>query len=329
MRFILLIGLSANFLLADDIQVSMRIIDEKGQPVEKAKVNIYLAFPKAQEKVSRDIQTNFRGLVSDLVRTEAGFHVFIKKEGYYDSELLDQPGDKNYFREIVLPKKINPTALYAKFYPGWKDEGLKFPRFDEWFNYDLKIGDWLPPEGKGETADIRMKFNREFKGEWFIGEQKYQEYRQLPEYIQKSEEEMREIWGVWNMRIEIQAADKKGGISKMIPFLSYSQLKMPHEAPEFGYQKSCILTETDNNQEKGLFIRSRVVTDNNGRIVSAHYSKITGVPFTIIHAGAWGFIHYFNPTPNDRNLEFDPKKNLYQPTPKDPSYSFQPYQLPP
>lgn len=329
MKFVLIVALSAHWLWADDIQVTMRVVDEKGQPVEKANVNLYLAFPKAKEPVSRDILTNFRGLISSPVRTKAGFHVFIKKEGYYDSDLLDQPGDKNYYQEIILARKVNPTALYAKFYPGWKNSGLKFPRLDEWFQYDLKIGDWLPPEGKGETADVRMKFSREFKGEWYITERDYQEFRQQPEFINQTEEQLKELWGAWEMRIEIQPVDKKGGITKIAPFLSYSQLKMPHEAPEFGYQKNCLLTSAIVNQEAGFFIRSRVVTDNNGRIVSANYSKIAGFPFSLHHSGVWGLVHYFNPTPNDRNLEFDTTKNLYQPTNGDPCYQFQPPQLPP
>ncbi len=42
--------------------------------------------------------------------------------------------------------------------------------------------------------------------------------------------------------------------------------------------------------------------DERGNIVSAHYGKIYG--------DFMQFSYYLNPTPNDRNVEFDPKQNL-------------------
>ena len=59
-----------------------------------------------------------------------------------------------------------------------------------------------------------------------------------------------------------------------------------------------------------MVIRSRVKCDEHGNIVSANYSKILGP------MGLFGMVGLkeavFNPRPNDTNLEFDPKRNLYQ-----------------
>jgi len=45
--------------------------------------------------------------------------------------------------------------------------------------------------------------------------------------------------------------------------------------------------------------------------ISAHYAKfITDVQIDI--RGRIKFTSYFNPTPNDTNLEFDLKKNLFK-----------------
>ncbi|MEZ5415708.1 MAG: hypothetical protein R3F03_15480, partial [Opitutaceae bacterium] len=57
----------------------------------------------------------------------------------------------------------------------------------------------------------------------------------------------------------------------------------------------------------------RVVLDDDGSVVSANYSKVMGDIY-VSHTGVLRFTYYFNPTPNDRNLEFDPKRNLF---PKD------------
>jgi hypothetical protein len=46
----------------------------------------------------------------------------------------------------------------------------------------------------------------------------------------------------------------------------------------------------------------RTVKDHAGNIVSARYGKIYG--------DFMQFSYYLNPTPNDRNIEFDPKQNL-------------------
>ena len=52
------------------------------------------------------------------------------------------------------------------------------------------------------------------------------------------------------------------------------------------------------------YFRVRTVLDGNGNVKSALYGKIYG--------DFMQFNYYLNPTPNDRNVEFDPKKNLME-----------------
>ncbi len=60
--------------------------------------------------------------------------------------------------------------------------------------------------------------------------------------------------------------------------------------------------EDMNNPDRNYYFRVRTVVDDRGNIVSAHYGKIYG--------DFMQFSYYFNPTPNSRNVEFDPKQNL-------------------
>jgi hypothetical protein len=60
---------------------------------------------------------------------------------------------------------------------------------------------------------------------------------------------------------------------------------------------------------RGIFLRTRVETDKEKKVLVANYSKIQG-PIIINRQGLVGFTHYFNDKPNDRNLEFDPTQNL-------------------
>jgi len=54
--------------------------------------------------------------------------------------------------------------------------------------------------------------------------------------------------------------------------------------------------------------------DKDGKIISANYAKVMGDFRLDARHGGVGFTYYFNPTPNDRNLEFDPKQNLFPAT---------------
>ena len=53
--------------------------------------------------------------------------------------------------------------------------------------------------------------------------------------------------------------------------------------------------------------------DKDGKIISANYTKVVG-DFSFRGTGGVTFTYYFNPTANDRNLEFDPTKNLFPAT---------------
>jgi len=80
-----------------------------------------------------------------------------------------------------------------------------------------------------------------------------------------------------------------------------SGLRSAHEAPVDGYQPEVVQTEM-TNPNRNFYFRVRTKLDENGNVVSARYGKIYG--------DLAQFTYYFNPTLNDRNVEFDPKQNL-------------------
>ena len=57
-----------------------------------------------------------------------------------------------------------------------------------------------------------------------------------------------------------------------------------------------------NLPDRNYFFRVRTLLDEHGNVKSALYGKIYG--------DFMQFAYYLNPTPNDRNVEFDPKQNL-------------------
>ncbi|MCW5550774.1 MAG: hypothetical protein KIS67_01275 [Verrucomicrobiae bacterium] len=61
--------------------------------------------------------------------------------------------------------------------------------------------------------------------------------------------------------------------------------------------------EQDNiDPSRNYYFRANTVLDENGNVKSALYGKIYG--------DFMQFRYYLNPTPNDRNVEFVPKRNL-------------------
>ena len=106
----------------------------------------------------------------------------------------------------------------------------------------------------------------------------------------------------------------------LVPQNAGSALRLPRYAPETGYLPTLVQELSLNGnkringadgEDQNYFYRVRTVLDENGNVKSAVYGKIAG-PIQY-----WGnkdvhMIYYLNPTPNDRNMEFNPKKNLFQ-----------------
>jgi hypothetical protein len=135
----------------------------------------------------------------------------------------------------------------------------------------------------------------------------------------------------WQGKLKMRVPSEKGGlIAEKENYLLYSksprndyahwpvtEMRMPYQAPASGYQseytweKTPGITLASAPADFGFFIKTRVKLDEKGNEISAHYAKfITDLEIDI--RGRIKFTSYFNPTPNDTNLEFDLKKNLFK-----------------
>jgi hypothetical protein len=149
--------------------------------------------------------------------------------------------------------------------------------------YDLEKGEFLPPYGNGVTVDFEVNYSLD--------------YENLSKYTAD---------------LKIRFPNVGDGL---IPFYIdsyFSDFKSAYMAPMDGYIRFWELF-TDRSPEKtdisnfdryrNYYFRVRSEYDENGDLVSAHYGKIYGEFLDISH--------YFNPNENDRNIEFDPKQNLF------------------
>ncbi len=180
------------------------------------------------------------------------------------------------------------------------------PEPNKEFGFDLEAADWVAPHGTGKSTDVIFAVNG------YYNSRNDNESRLVVTFPNEGD-------GL----IEIGGNYRKG-----------SKLMSPHVAPEEGYasRKEWSKSRKENPdataaahtkyliaedyEEEGVnyLFRVRTILDPQGNVVSAHYGKIYG-DFKFFGAHEDGsFIGvdalYFNPTTNDRNLEYKVGENL-------------------
>jgi hypothetical protein len=210
-------------------------------------------------------------------RIHAGYDLYLP--GQFDGQKV--AANRNATLTLMLKKIVKPIPMYAK------SLNTHVPDLNKPIGYDFEIGDWVGPYGKGGNSDILFTahFDKQTNGE--------SDYT-LTVSFRNSGDGIQEF--------QAPALAQNG---------PYSELRSSQEAPADGYQSKWIQTdnrgpghpiETNRDSNRNYYFRVRTKIDDRGNIVSAHYGKIYG--------DFMQFKYYLNPTPNSRNIEFDPKQNL-------------------
>lgn len=314
MKTTLLFGLLSFCSSLFGYDVKIRVVDDQGAAVSGASAKIAFVMFRNETDIEHVGVTDKDGVFSASGRGEHSVFVEASKKGYYLARLRRLPKDKDLDLVVVIPRILDPVPLFAReTYP-------RIPAQNEWLGFDFEAADWVAPHGKGKVADIRFRFKNQFKG--------YDDsVRNLAEEIASSkrgyaarkeewtEEKFKRDAGKWDAELEINFPGEKEGLVEETRFLAYSQLKLPHLAPTEGYVPTWRYTSKTYSpptarDNVGFFLRTRVTLDAKGNVLSANYAKIMGDIYCAA-TGVLRFTYYYNPTPNDRNLEFDPKKNLF------------------
>lgn len=275
---------------AQNIRVSVQVVDQDGLPVAGAQL---------ESDLNKIVNTNKQGIaVGEINKFSAGSRFAVKKEGYYGSETveyfpLSEEIKQSKTIKIELKKMLQTIPMYVKDMESYSSRGVRIPISNKKVGYDLMAGDWVAPHGNGKIADL--VFLHEGVREW-SGPEHYKE-----EYEQK---------------ITISFSNEKDGVIAWKGLsedgrLYGSELASDYEAPLKGYQSIWQQRtwkekggnhQTTKDIDRNFYFRVRTKLDKDGNIISAHYGKIYG--------DFMSFIYYLNPTPNDRNVEFDTNKNL-------------------
>lgn len=272
-----------------------RVVDNDGMPVTNA--NVRCAFKVGTGASGlQDVYgvTDTNGLCTINGMCKAYMDYSVVKDGYYCShEKVDymettrvpavidgkwQPYGET--RTVVLKKIRNPIRLRdpsARYRYSYPDSG-------KWAGFDLVCGDWMPPMGNGKRADMMIRYVREprpngyfksldisftnnpYAGVYLMDKDSYSEMDSVYEANTNGEY-------VGSLRYEFERTAKG---NHMISELGYGQY---------------------------LVFRIRTEVDDDGNLISAHYGRIMGALQYLEKGGMVLGPVFFNPTPNDTNLE--------------------------
>jgi len=269
--------------------VRVRVVDEEGKPISGVHANVYNIF----DMDTRPGLTDTNGIHSVHLYNIFEISGSFKKQGYYTSygvfweasEWSKVPSANTNFT-VVLKRIIEPIQMRKR------EVRAIFPRLKEPVGFDLEIGDWVFPDGKGKIADIRLTGNGHY-----VSVNDYS-FEVVVEFSGKFD-------GIQSFHVP------KGGAGALLK----SELPPPPIAPESGYEKTFERSirrlpsdkwfPASSDETRRWIYRIRTEVDEERKIISANYGWMTkdfsfGNPNGI---GVIVFNYYYNPDPKSRSLE--------------------------
>lgn len=288
------------------ITVDVTVRDPDGRPVENVTVNLSLPRYRLGDKNQK---------VSALTDTHGG----VRLTGIAQQDYIVGAGKQGFYYTVGPHRVINDEKGFQRFATGVQKVELELrPKKNPIFGirigvdrrplpvtegpmgFDLEVGDWVAPFGKGKTSDFIFTLEGRFTS--------------IRDYEQRFTLRFsRPLDGIMSFRHPKQLG---------------SALKWPYEAPLTGYDSSHAWVlkwdpkqggrgETvDHSGETNYIFRVRSEVDENGNLIRAMYGVVSGDFIPVAGNNEIGrslsFIYALNPDWT-RNLEFDPEKTVSSP----------------
>ena len=193
-------------------------------------------------------------------------------------------------RKVTLWKKINPQPMYSYRLSNAFAGNPRVPVKCGRYGFDLKLGDWLTPLGKGEVADFY--------------------------YVRNIEEEAMEDGSVAWLEFDTGCGAYFGKQTGCKEFPStycantnaVFKSRLPFMFVKQDSDDKCIDWRAIAADDEYMVLRTRVKLDLYGNVAEANYSKILG-PFRFSRFVKTPCV-VFNHRVNDPNLESDCRRNM-------------------
>ncbi len=271
-----------------DTAVEIEVLDEMGDSVSNAMIHI--CYNAGSKRLDASGTTNDKGQFLFVKRTNGYGEIIAKKEGYYNStgtfSFIDmgrehdvddgrwQPYPMKH--QLVLKTVRNPSVN-----PVMKD--LLIPVTNTWIGLDVAKHDWVPPYGGGQSMDLKINLEWDGKMQW-----QYTDMKLHIDFLGTN---------AYLADVELGSSCPYAYKAQTNRFdtstLSYYRFgQHPRHKKEF-------------DQSKEIVVRCRCETNSVNGVVSYNYFGIVSLEFAVDNnrrPTLW-MPCYFNPTPNDTNLE--------------------------
>ena len=322
--------LSPGFSMADNARFQVYAVDERtaaplaGKNIEGVFLERFQRWENATVDHEFEGETNGKGMYAATGRTNCGEAVFRlhKNLGFYDTPRVKVPFDRaggkpvplfqwwkpdNQVVTVKLQRVEHPIPLCVKNVRPKVAPGT-FDGTNAVLRYDLVLGDWLPPEGKGERADIEIRTKLTVNEVLQVGRRRkkvFFEFRNEIEFTGEGNGFCAEMT-VPTMGIKLRSAPEVGYGKTIVNRFGVKRKIVGPNVNEAEY--------SDANPNRCYYFRIRSHFDDKGNLVEAYYGKVYG---DFNFHGDWylgfqgfDFLYYLNPKSLDRNLEWDMKTNL-------------------
>ena len=276
-------------------KLELHVVDDEGNPVPDVNVNAVMWMVTDAYTLNGQTDTNGVFIIKGKIRNE--IVIRLKKKGYYNSrEKIVFWGKQRQVKngkwqpygekvEVILRKikKIDHNIIKIG------DGDFKLTSaLNQWIGFDLKENDYVEPHGKGKIADFEVLL--EWDGKW--GRGNYTGMSLSVRFL-----EPYSGFYVCDKELTSNFIGQYNVIPGDIKFITsnfYSR-----KIDDYNWDKK----KFDKNTS--WVIRSRCIVDDEGELVSSNYSILYSFDFCCRHDSTAGICvsGYFNPIPNDTNLE--------------------------
>lgn len=281
---------------ANRVKATFTVVDDWGAPVTNAFLKILtpryaytLSWNRSIPYSEYNTKTDEKGLAScSFSSPQRRFTLYVDASGFYPEERGDMFFGKSnelnvpfLMRKIVKPVEMVKTELVYAPYPF--DEGT--------FYFDLEKGDWVLPGRKGVVADLGVEYSyRDSEGRT--------ESRAKITFLSGGAYKRKKIDSS-SFKSEYRANTNEVYEATFLHSLSFDTQGRGNR-----------ILNRALAEDEYLVFRTRVVQDENGKIISANYGKIYGRIDAFRHFGYT--CCFFNPIPNDTGLEEMEAYNIYK-----------------
>ena len=289
-------------------KIVFRVVDDAGTPITNTVVKGTWQNDYPRKTWKETFVTDDKGVFVAKGKVGGRFSCHIWKDGYYSScagvnfhwragisPLVKDGKWQPYGEEkmIILKRKKNPIDLQCHV---WGNTGYNAPVTNEWVGLDFEKGQWCSPYGAGEHEDVLVRFSGVVIDDFTWDTITEVSFTNVPYagYYEMSKD-------VYSDMKSCYAASTNGAlyVNRTMTFVSHGARGIPPNRQ----------TTDKLAENKYIVFRTRCVVDDEGNLVSAHYGKLMGefdggfmaLGFRCAYGDQCGI--FFNPTPNDTNLE--------------------------